>query len=797
MKLFNRVSRRIRSRSRKRPLNLSFEFVEDCELLATFTVTSAVDPSGPSGTLTLRQAIDASNATPGPDTIDFNTPGPGVHTIAPTSALPAIPDPVIIDGYTQPGASPNTLAVGDNAVLLIDLSGAAAGIGVDGLVISAGGSTVRGLIINDFVAGPSTPGFIPNGGKGISLGTAGGNTIVGNFIGTDPSGGIAQPNTFSGVLTTTAGNQIGGTAPGDRNVISGNNVGVFFLNAAASGNLLRGNYIGVNAAGTADLGNTNVGVQINNAPGNTIGGTAAGSGNVISGNDLGGIDLANSSASGNLVQGNLIGTDASGTTALGNGFGGVSISDAPNNTIGGANTIAFNSGPGVQVNGSNARGNSILSNSTYSNTGGGIVLTGGANNNQAIPTLTAAASSPGGNLVEGTLAVAAGTSYLVQYFYNNLPSNQGRTFLGSQIVSSSPATTTVNLSFPTAAAVPPGSTVTATATNQATGDTSQFPNAVALVSPFVVTNTRDSGIGSLRYALQAANADVATDDTIAFQIPASDPHYNAATGSWTIPVQAGLAISKSASGGIQHSVVIAGLSQKSQPGAATTHPVIEITPATSFVGDGLTLNSGGNTVQGLVIDGFQGTGLVLNSSANNNLVVGNYVGTDVTGAVAQGNSVSAVSVFSTNNTIGGTTATARNVISGNGSGGVLISGVGATNNVVLGNFIGTDATGERDVPNSANGVLIDGSSNNTIGGTAVGAGNVISGTIGAGVSIDPGATNNLVLGNFIGTDATGELAVPNRANGVLIGESSNNTIGGTAVGARNVISDNIGAGVSF
>ena len=259
----------------KRPVTHSFQLVEDPVLLATFTVDQRGDPSGASGTLTLRQAIDASNATPGPDTIDFNTPGPGVHTIAPTSALPAIPDPVIIDGYTQPGASPNTLADGDNAVLLIDLSGAAAGIGVDGLVISAGGSTVRGLIINDFVAGSSTPGFIPNGGKVISLGTAGGNTIVGNFIGTAASGGVARTNTFSGVIATTAGNQIGGTAPGDRNVISGNNVGIFFLNAAASGNLPQGNYIGVNSADTAELGNTNVGVEINNAPGNTIGQTAS------------------------------------------------------------------------------------------------------------------------------------------------------------------------------------------------------------------------------------------------------------------------------------------------------------------------------------------------------------------------------------------------------------------------------------------------------------------------------------------------------------------------------------------
>ena len=117
--------------------------------------------------------------------------------------------------------------------------------------------------------------------------------------------------------------------------------------------------------------------------------------------------------------------------------------------------------------------------------------------------------------------------------------------------------------------------------------------------------------------------------------------------------------------------------------------------------------------------------------------------------------------------------------------------------MVLGNFIGTDATGERAVPNSADGVLIDGSSNNTIGGTEIGARNVISGNSGAGVHIDPGATKNLVQGNFIGTDATGKRAVPNGADGVLIGESFNNTIGGTAVGAGNVISYNGGNGVSF
>ena len=312
-----------------------------------------------------------------------------MHTIAPTSALPAIPDPVVIDGYTQPGASPNTLAVGDNAVLLIDLSGAAAGIGVDGLVISAGGSTVRGLIINDFVAGPIiTPGFIPNGGKGISLGSAGGNTIVGNFIGTDASGGIARPNTFSGVLATTAGNQIGGTAPGDRNVISGNNVGVFFLNAGASGNLLQGNYIGVNAAGTADLGNTNVGVQINNAPGNTIGQTASNMFNVSTVTGVRQVHSIGGAASDTVnvmstAIGSTLNVDSGGGANLvnvGNGNiaanikGSVSVKDAGGTTTLNLYYSADTTGQVFNITGTQVTGTALVNPISFS--GGGITSLG-------------------------------------------------------------------------------------------------------------------------------------------------------------------------------------------------------------------------------------------------------------------------------------------------------------------------------------------------------------------------------------------------------------------------------------
>lgn len=121
---------------------------------ATFHVaTTADNNNNASPTVgSLRKAIVDANANPGTDTIDFNIPGAGVHTFSLTISLPSITDPVVIDGYTQPGASANTLSNGDNAVLLIELDGTNPfNFSVnEGLVITAGSSTVTGLIINGF-----------------------------------------------------------------------------------------------------------------------------------------------------------------------------------------------------------------------------------------------------------------------------------------------------------------------------------------------------------------------------------------------------------------------------------------------------------------------------------------------------------------------------------------------------------------------------------------------------------------------------------------------------------------------
>ncbi len=343
--------------------------------------------------------------------------------------------------------------------------------------------------------------------------------------------------------------------------------------------------------------------------------------------------------------------------------------------------------------------------------------------------------------------------------------------------------------------VPPTFTITVNIVDDG-GSRLTTTTTASVVSPFVVTNTRDSGLGSLRFAIQVANADLNHDDTITFQIPASDPHYNPATGSWTIPVGAGLTIAKPSSEGGQHSVVIAGLSQQSQPGASITHPVIEITPAAGFVGDGLTLNSDGNTVQGLVIDGFQGAGLVLNSSTDNNLIVGNFVGTDPTGTVGRGNTFDGIRLNdASNNRIIG------NVVSDNGinqdAAGINLES-NDRNNIIAGNEIGTNAVGDAMLGNSLHGIFLgNGSSNNTIGDNVIfgnGKFPVANLSTQGGVEVyifGADTSGNVVQGNKIGTNAAGIAALDNSVIGVLINQSRGNTVQG------NVISGNRHMGIEI
>ena len=268
----------------------------------------------------------------------------------------------------------------------------------------------------------------------------------------------------------------------------------------------------------------------------------------------------------------------------------------------------------------------------------------------------------------------------------------------------------------------------------------------------------------------------------------------------------------------------------SQPGYAGK-PIIELvgdgvptlrygSPTPAY---GLTLAATGITVQGLVINEF-GDAQVGIDAPGGDVIRGDYLGTDVSGTVAKpnpyrldfGNGLDIVG--SSHNTVGGTTAADRDVISGNstgvfvvGTGGTGGAGVGSSGNVIDGDFIGTDATGTGAVPNAGSGINFygnaggDATGGNTIGGTAAGAGNVISGNgpttphefAEPGILLNGvGGGGNVVAGNVIGLDAAGLNPLPNRGAGIDVeGGTRGVTIGGIVAGAGNVIADNTGTGV--
>ncbi|MGB8326774.1 MAG: SdrD B-like domain-containing protein [Steroidobacteraceae bacterium] len=267
----------------------------------------------------------------------------GVATIAPVSVLPTISAPLVLDATKQPGFT---------ATPVVELNGAGSG-GVSGLTISAGSSAVRGLVINRFTQ------------AGVYLITGGTNLLAGNYIGTNAAGTAALANSFGIEIDNSPNNVIGGTVAADANVVSGN-VGknISLDNAGSTGNLIEGNRIGTNATGTAAIASA-VGVQLTNAPSNTIGGTTSGAGNLISGNASQGIFMIGSTT-GTVVQGNLIGTNAAGTAAIPNNFG-VFIAGPSGNTVGGTtaaarNVISGNTTVGLDIQGVTATNNVVAGN---------------------------------------------------------------------------------------------------------------------------------------------------------------------------------------------------------------------------------------------------------------------------------------------------------------------------------------------------------------------------------------------------------------------------------------------------
>jgi hypothetical protein len=457
-----------------------------------FTVTNTND----SGAGSLRQAILDANNTFGADVIDFDIPGTGVQTIAPSTDLPPITHQVTIDGYTQTGAHPNTKTVGDDAVLKIELNGSGLSGGTKVLEISnSSGSVIRGLAIA-FAEGQA----INVTGESI------GNRIEGNFIGVRPSGTQSAGSQTEGLFISDGASEtvVGGSTPGKRNVISSNiDGGVAVTNA--NGSRIKGNYIGTDKNGTSGLVGQGRGVSIEDASGTVVGGTTAASRNVISGNGGPGFGsgLAINNAQGTRVLGNRIGTTASGTGALGNGSNGLIIFGSSSGTLvgdgtsAGSNIIAFNGHNGVKVFDSPSSGNEISRNSIFSNGGLGIDLVGpgedgsglglptsndagdgdsGPNNLQNKPVFSSARNASGKTTIKGKLNSTSGKTYTIEFFSNPNGTNEGKKFIGQKSVTTD-GSGNATFTFSPASKVALGQTVTATATKSATGETSEFSAA--------------------------------------------------------------------------------------------------------------------------------------------------------------------------------------------------------------------------------------------------------------------------------------------------------------------------------
>jgi hypothetical protein len=832
------------------------EFLEKRDTPSTFDVTNTND----TGAGSLRQAITDANNHPGSDLIDFII-GKTVETISIGANLPTITDPVTIDGTPQSAA---------NNGQIIQVSGPGAGAGVIGFRVGTGGSgtIIRGLVINSFggnaiefdvggntvegsfigtdtaganaangngngifinnsanntIGGTSTPGFAAGAGNLISGNgsaangdgiliqgaNATGNVIKGNFIGTVLAGTSALGNQQQGIeIVTGSGNTVGGTTASARNIISGNSGNGIWLNGPS--NLVQGNYIGTNSSGTSAVGNASNGIQINTAS-NIIGGTVSGAGNVISGNLDDGLNITTTNATGNVIQGNFIGTDKTGSVAVPNsnnpanlqGGAGIQLNNASGNLIGGTisaarNVISGNTSPhtarGVWID-NGAAGNVIEGNYIGLNAAGtaalandiGVLIEVGAGAVQGSHDNTVGGSTAAaGNVISGN--TGSGIEITDMGTTGNLVENNS---IGTDKAGTGKVANAVGITIQAGAS---GNSVGGSAAGTGNLISGNTGDGVVITDAGTSNNVIQSNAIGTNTTVTGA---LANQDGVHIQSGAKNNTIGGTTSVTGNIISgnkaAGVLVSDSGTSGNAIEGNFIGLESSGTTALANVDGVmIQLAASNNTIG-GNVAGSGnlisGNSNSGLTIDGTGTTG---------NKVLNNVIGLDVTGSASLANQKGVIiQGGATGNTIGTTLAGFGNVISGNSADGVQVTGSGTSNNQVEGNFIGTDSAGAVALANSVGVSVQAGASKNTIGGTASGAANLISGNSTQGVLIT-GASSNLVQGNFIGSDTGGTLALPNMSGGVAIqGAATGNIIGGTTVGVTNVISGNQGDGVAI
>jgi hypothetical protein len=764
------------------------------------TTTSDFDSHGNPAAGSLRAAMIAANANPGSDSITFKI-GLGFKSIALKAALPAITDPVTISGGSQPGYAGKPI---------IELNGTSAGTGAIGLDIRAGNTVVIGLVINRF------------GGDGIRLEQKDGNIVLGCYIGLDSSGAAPLGNGGDGVrIVGSSHNSVGLSGSNTRNVISANaddGIGIanilfpITLAKASTANLIDGNFIGTDKSGSfttvgasTRLGNGGDGIAVN-AAGNIIGGNSLGGGNVVSGNGKDGIHIFSAplvTASGNRVQGNRIGTDTLGNIPLGNSLYGLLIEGAPGNTVGGTtaaarNVISANKLPNLGIAGAGASGNLVEGNYIGTNSGGIFSL----GNPAAGVYIFAAPGNIIGGRVTGSGNLISGNSAAGVGIFNT--GADGNLVLGNFIGTDVTGTHFIANGI--------GVAIEDDASNNVIGGSGSGTRN--LISGNTGAGVYIAFTGALDSHGNHKPGNVVEGDVIGTDVTGTHLLANGGDGvrieQSSYNTLGGLFLARNViSGNKGNGVRILGTSSHVAVGNLLINNYI----GTNIAGNAALPNQVGvlldtfadaNTIGGPIpptrnlISGNVSAGIVMDNAGNGeNVVEGNYIGTDFIGTGALGNSVG-ILIRTPGNVIGGNTPGTRNIISGNGV-GIILSDPNAQFNQVSGNYIGTDVSGSVAVPNSSTGVLISSAPDNLIGGTIAGSGNVISGNGGGGVRIQvASARGNTVQGNFIGTNSNATSPVPNGSSGIVVTMGASlNLIGGTIPGARNTIAFNNGIGVSI
>ncbi|HZW31641.1 MAG TPA: hypothetical protein VFF52_13090, partial [Isosphaeraceae bacterium] len=648
-----------------------------------YTVTTTSD----SGTGSLRQAIlNADAAASGPITIRFQIPTSDPNFVDDDSGLPggdSDPDVFVIQPLSALPALHNA-----NASIVIDGTTQTAFTGetnpfgpevvldgtsagaVNGLTITSNDNVIIGLDIRDFVGA----------GSGVLISGGASNRVSGCYIGVDATGTSVAAN-GGGVIVNSAGqyNIVGTDGDGrndaaEGNLISGNFTNVLFSGPGTDYNVAAGNLVGTDRTGEVALANPSDDVGMNQgASFNRIGTNSDGVSDDLERNVIVGAHFGAITVYNDDTDGNLI---------AGN-YVGVDITG----------TVAMGSGFGIgfgySYGGIGAAGTQIVGN-VISGNGTGIVSDTATHGTRIAGNLI-------GTNAAGTAALGNGTGIAI-YGFDNVVGG-----------------------------------ATAAARN-------------------VVSGNNGSGI----------------------LISGATGTGNFVAGNFIGTTQDGTA----ALGNVSAGVIIASGARDNVIGTN---------------GDGIGDAAEANLISGNALHGVE----IYDSQQN--LVAGNDIGTDATGMVALANAGNGVQLDTgaSNNTIGGVTADERNVISGNGSNGIWINGTDPDDNVIQGNYIGLNAAGTAAIGNLATGVLIDAGSGNEVGGNVPGARNVISGNGANGVAIRfAGTTQDVVQGNFIGTDAAGSAALANRSRGVFIsGGAHHNVIGTDGDGANdgdegNVISGN-------